>query len=106
PRRHAMAKRLGPLCHWVREGNPLFEVRPGRGEVAQEEQRVPERYMGLQTMRQRALVLREVVQLLFELPRRWQRSSGQIKSRQAQKRREQLGGLANLRAQLPRPRIG
>ena len=35
PRQHVMAERLGSLRHWVREDDPLLEVRPSGGVIAQ-----------------------------------------------------------------------
>ena len=51
PRRLALAERLGALRRRVGESDPLLEVRPGRGVVAQVEQGRPERVMGLQAVR-------------------------------------------------------
>ena len=47
----ALVERLGPLRRRVDEGDPLLEVRPGGGVVAQVEQGRPERVMGLQAVR-------------------------------------------------------
>ena len=68
-----MAERQGSLRRRVGEGDPLLEVRPGGGVFAQVEQGRPERIMGLQAVRRRSLMLRQLEELFPQLPRRRQR---------------------------------
>src|SRR5215831_17807211 len=101
-----MVERQGPLGGQIGTGDALLEVLPSSGVLAQVEQGAPERGMGLEEVRWHGLTLRQPIELFPQLPCCWQRPPTVIELTEALQRREELGRVANLCAQRPRPGIG
>jgi hypothetical protein len=73
-----MADGLGALHGRVDEGNALREVPPGSAILAEIEQGLPQRVMGLEEMRRRRFNPCQSVEFFTQLHCRWQGSPATI----------------------------